>query len=510
MDLFHSISSMASRDDEPFYQITLEGPVWDTGNRNPQYFQEKIDILKTNFERMILRTTTLRDSGGDDSVAFRQNIMRHPGRTRSLGLQSHVKKDLWMADGLSYWMEFTENKLPHWCQFMNESLINLLFLGVKVFYDILNNGVWFGRGMTAGISTTPIDPQYTERLEAFLKHALDTFFKSHGTGQVNSDHLLGLQEFYRLNVNDVDGDPVTMSVPCHTYGVTFDSPAEFVDNWMRYTTEFWTQTILGDLGRADLPLISQTIRYQDGGEFQFLLGLSPLIKHSHQWGALGEMCFRNIVKLPHDIQAVNNAATNWCKMMSDELISQIYMTVSTILYVLNTFPPQNTQGRQFPTLETIRNHVLRTYNLFFRIDSRTPSNVREIMTATVAEQQLAKWSGHWGMSMLIHQNFRHITEDYYETLHDGDNPPELIGDEDPDGTESDSASIGSEGDSTYFPFNGPRMSQGEYMDRALAFASITSPKMRIDGSMSNVVNRLSSENIQQIMENVASSRRLNM
>lgn len=493
MNRFNGKSQMG----EPFYQITLDGPVWDESERNDTNYNAKLDTLKTDYLLMVLRDTVQRNT---DSHVFKKNVLRdviNPGEesvlVRNLGLCSHVKKDLWMPNGLALWMRFTDNKLLHWCQFMNESLINSLFLAVKVFYSCLNGQYYRKRTGLKNLDEA-IDVMDTDRLRGVLVHTLSTFFDNHNKGKVNCDHVFGLAAFYGLNVEHMAVPNVTMTVPHIDDGVDYDRPADFVENWMRYSNEVMDETIYENLhSMMDESFVHDHVGRKIGLDARWKAG-------ENGWGKQIEKCFRQIANLPH------TESTQWCKMMSDELVSQIYTTVSSVLHVLNTEQLNRGHSIDYIRLPMIRQSVQRTYFMFFLIDSRTPCTSDGMKRANEADKQIAQWSGNWGMSMFIQQNFKPITGEYYDTLY-GEEPPELTDDEDAWETQSDSQ--GSEGDGGAFPFSDPQMTQRDYRERALAFAPTNMPNMLRDRNTPAALeaSNLTPELLQMIMRQIATNRR---
>ena len=417
------------------YEITLTSHIW--RDLTHAGYIEKVNTLKTQCRNLLL---------ADVDTIFENEMIEESDAWECKGLKPSVKNTIWMPRTLPFWLEFTNGKIENWCRYMNEMMINALFLGIRVCF--LCHREYLPDGEIT-----------SDFMYMYLHFALDDFFESHNAlsdNAVNSRHILGLKQYYNLNVENESGDMkiVKVIVPCYNDGVRFSSPFDFKMKWnalLKAYDELLTRSYR-EL-REDNPHLTpifitskQIMYYADGHPFEYdKASLNTAIKDEKLWGAIGENLWREMSR--------ESSTKNWCRFMSDELISQIYLSINCIKFTHNFCFNQVLQPLEPRVIfETLMNSVPKICcRNFMLIDSaKTPTNVDE--------EDRIQWSGEWGMQMFFYENFKMIELGFYDYLYSIT--------VDPFETESDDENV--EG-YRFFPLPGPCMTQSDFIDRNLAF-----------------------------------------
>ena len=487
-------------------QITLTSHVWGRG-RDESYYIEKRDILKDKYTTLVINSTTRDNNIFEAHMIFNMSYdMRHGFR----GIKPTVKDTIWMDKGLELWLEFTGGHLLHWCEFMNESLINNLFLAAKVYLSTLREN--YGRGVIGGPGGR-YPGHLIQNVGTLLQATVDSFFENHDHNellpppipvrfpQINFKHVLGLSAFYRLNiakdyVNNNELESVTVRVPNYMDdGVEYKNPGEFVEKWARWSSSYWKNMIEPDIKKA----FQTRLHQYDIGRLEHLpffktiwlggvledVGMYPLIREKKPWDRRGQQMMRRIASLdPNTVFSKNTPATNWCKMMSDELIQQVYTTVNTVIYTYNIHVGQRRpeQDKTYLFEKMILPKIPQTCSLFFNILKESPRLL-------FVEDKGIDWSGHWGMAMFVKINFREIDEEYYDSLYPhaddvADYETEL------EDEEEEAARLQKNKLYNHYPYPGPVMPESEYLkSTALNLAFLSQRNMLGDGASSAFVGR---------------------
>ena len=404
---------------DPLDQITLTSHVWGT-DKDRAYYLRKIDTLQNGYTILAI------ESVARSIDAFMENMIDQSDEGY-VGLKPSVKQILW-TQGLDLWLEFSEGHLLHWCEFMNESLINILFLGVKVYFHSLNHHHYTVRGIK-GRTLAPSQIQ-VDRLGMLLRYTVSSFFENHDHDeyingvrypQINFNHVFGLPAFYRLNILknyalNPTQESVVVKVPDWKDGVEYKNTADFVQIWERWSESYWKHMVKPSLEEANergehqfaireprfmlMPLFRRT---DLGNGTVQNVGLNPFIKEMKRWSKRGYHMFRRMVTInAHSPHLKDTPVNNWCKMMNDELIHQVYVTANTVLFVTNFYLPTPEHITEEYIVEfMIYPQISQTCQMFFEINK----NSQQI---EAKEDRGIDWSGHWGMPMFSKKNFKRI------------------------------------------------------------------------------------------------------
>jgi hypothetical protein len=501
-------SSLPRTPDTPD-QITLTSHVWGR-DKNERYYIEKRDTLKDQYTALVNESITRNRATFEAHMIF---IMSRNKRHGFRGIKPEVKDEIWMSRGLALWLDFTDGHLQHWCEFMNESLINNLFLAAKVYLTTLSQH--YGRWVAGGPERNyPL--RLIRNMAALLEATVASFFENHNHNellpppnpvrfpQINYKHALGLPAFYRLNIekdyaSNPDVESVTVRVPNYLDdGVEYKNPSEFVEKWARWSSSYWKHMIKLDIKTA----FETRLHQYNVGQFEHLpffkstwLGgvledveMYPLIRDKKPWDRRGQQMIRRIAGVdPSTVFLKNTPAANWCKMMNDELIQQVYTTANTVIYLYNIHILERTpqQDKTYLFKQMILPQISHICNMFFNILKESP-RIQSI------EDMGIDWSGHWGMAMFVRLNFREIDEDYFKTLY-----PPRDGETSSVDYETELEDEEEEADrlqrnmlDKYHPFSGPVIPESQYLQSVgLNLAYLTHKNMLRGGASSALIGR---------------------
>jgi hypothetical protein len=365
-------------------QITLRSRVWGEGVFSHEFYIGRLNTLKTNYKHFLLTQI-------DD--IFQDHMIRRD--TDCLGLNPKLKS-VWTPVFLQYWLEFTDNNIVNWCQYMNESMINALYLGVKVCFSC-------HKAYFPSVPTTHIIRLLLESLE----FTMDDFFDSHDILQdksVNYNHAIGLVAFYKLNVQNIQDQVLSIRVPSLKDGVAFSSSQEFARKLNTLQNSYFRLIKDGiEQMCTDIEPLFTLYEKRIGVNVYFKATLNSALKDIIS--RKGEELWISMALTTAE------AHTHWCRLMNDELISQIYTACNCVKFC-NDKSKNQVEGK-------LGIHALfkqmfelcleRTCINFLLVDSvNTPTNVRE--------EDRIQWSGNWGMKMFCMENFYLVDDAYYNLL----------------------------------------------------------------------------------------------
>lgn len=367
--------------EESPYEITLHGHIWTDPDVNNAYYIRRLETLKTKLKDLVISNTCL------NKVVYNENIIW-------MGVSPFLKSSAskaWVAPSLSFWKEFTDDKLDNWCNFMSESLINTTVIAANIFISSKHEM----SGERHSIDDLHMRP--------FLKYSIDRFFDMHhhqiSDEKYNIIYSLGLKEFYRLNVLERDRRQVIkISVPCP---YNYDSTESF---------ETYISKSVGDycgLINDSLPnnmILPETV---NDGTMPVLSIKRDLIERGlNIWNYLAGPISRD--------EVLAGVKEPWCKLMNDELITQLCTTGNSVLYIRRLM--KNVRLFNVSEIEfvNILKYYLRgTCHNYFCIDCRDVVNLGGRRMVRSENQ----WSGHWGLKMFFRLNFRRIDPDFFYNLY---------------------------------------------------------------------------------------------
>jgi hypothetical protein len=304
--------------------------------------------------------------------------------------------------------------------------------------------------------------------------------------QINFNHVLGLPAFYRLNIlKDYVLNPtvesVVVKVPDWKDGVDYKNAGDFVQIWKRWSKSYWENMVKLSLDEA-----------HQNGTYQFAIrgarfmqmpffrrtdignaGLNPFIKEMKRWNKRGYQMIRRMVTMNAITSPMaDTPVNNWCKMMNDELIHQMYVAGNTALYVTNFYLPKPAHiDDDYIVQFMILPQISQTCQLFFEMSKDSHS-------IEAREDRGIDWSGHWGMPMFFKKNFKRIEPEVYHQNSGILPPPEEYSDEEDDEPDY------------YYPFPYPVMPLSEYMSKVgFNLACLTSRNMLRENASDAMVGR---------------------
>lgn len=310
-----------------------------------------------------------------------------------------------MDNGVLLWNEFADGKLKHWCRYMNESLINIIFLSSNVYIQSLYQK---GEGIIYGQQSLIV----CDRLREFLIFVVDTFFMCHDSERRNVSfmeqwHILGLAHFYKLNVTERGSDnSITMSVP---YPVDYTTPRQFSDLMNSLIISFIDMF----QNRFSHQFQHETVPYTQiqntyGGHIQWII---------KDYVSIEDFQFRGVILLSERLllSSFENLSTEqyvWCRGMIDELLGQLYAAFNALYYVhVICKPPGEDQNDRVAFIHMFTHPIQDVCTNFFQIDC--------VRVAPMIPNK-NQWSGEWGIKMFFESNFWRVNEELYEQIYPDD------------------------------------------------------------------------------------------
>jgi hypothetical protein len=373
-------------------------------------YPERLAILKEKIKDVILSTTV--HSAG----VFNANIEWRQAPEYKFTLTSRVKNQ-WMADGLYHWQifffgEFSEDKTNHWCQMMNEDLMNSLVIAFDLFSDAIKGYKYSTLG--DNFTANNVGERIRQDLRPFLIYMIDMFFSLSD----KNEKSFGLAKYFKVLQT---GNPDSIMVPT---GIQYESPAAFAKLIKTCRTEYFMLFVN--------TITSSNFMLSDGDEYipLFLanelgnLGiLNPRAKTSEDWVANGYDRWSEIILSYGGCSPSNH---KWCVMMNARLLDQVYFSVNALLFLFNK------HGKSYvPPVDPIAGELqvdAQTYLLTMIIPPVIVWVCCGFFDALdisanagrVEDRNIVVFSGTWGMPMLFHQHFVKASLEMYSEMYHSD------------------------------------------------------------------------------------------
>lgn len=412
------MSSHSDLDEEKAYEITLSGDAWRDEDVSEDFYFAKLEHLKRGYTELLLKNT----------VETLETYYRRVRRDNSIISFNTELYDILMAEGVLLWNEFAKNRLKHWCEYKNESLVNIIFLSSNLYFESLDE-------FEQGLKQAEISVQMQrDRLEKFLTFVLDTFFIDHEMEFQNMGrnecqrHILGLTDFY---VRNTDGEEESLSIqvpyPIHM----FKTPREFqdaMDNIIEGSVTMFKALFadevyrpisvaydgIKDISNPSIPI--QWFPKERNIDRHFRLQMNALT-------LLETLIFSETYSsmLSYQRLRINDDHVNWCILMVDELIVQVYAAVNAIMSVWCMYWSKKESAHDRDRARVMRNlpryldkKITEVCINFFKINCKTWHDSRVMRNKN-------QWSGKWGIKMYFEQNFRRVDEKLYIRQYPQDN-----------------------------------------------------------------------------------------
>ena len=405
---------------EKYFEVTLSGDAWsEYGDVNEEFYLRKVGELQARYTELLLRNTV-----GTLEAYYKAFIWEDAERCFKTQIY-----DILMEEGFLLWNEFANGKLEHWCRYMNESLINIIFLSSNVYFKTLKE---YNDSSSLEIRDNVfIREANAERnrewLSDFLTFVVFTFFGSHENERLRPNKtlmkVLGLARFYRM-IMLKSGSKATMKVPFPVY---FDCPGEFSMCMTKLTSSF-TDTLQRQFGSYYRPITIayDRVRNQTTGEsIQWITK-----ENDYQWildfEAKHADSMKNMVKIRGPDQPIDDCS-DWCRSMTSELIDQVYATLNAVNYV-HVMYKHILEEHEFNAGRAALRYLMPiedTCSNFFQIDCikglqlTRPGLVGDRYSGLRNKNQ---WSGRWGIKMFYEMNFFRADEELHNDLYTDDVP----------------------------------------------------------------------------------------
>ena len=454
----------AGNEDKP-YEITLSGAAWEDISATEDFYRNQVGLLKNRYIDLLLANTVQTEDTYFHLFIWNDAI-------HSLKPKLY---DILEVQGLSLWNDFARHRLPHWCQFMNESLMNTIFLSTNCYLHLMEIAP-----ISTGVFLHMATDQNRQRLEEVLKFVVDVFFLSHDYERTNAAyykrtenwHTLGLAHFFRLNVLE-NAPAIKVTVP---YPVHFETPKALEQLISRTIVEF--RNMFRNYFNADNDVRFPSLVYDRGNitnDFaerpRWAYKISKTSGY-YQPEARGMFLIHSLIPSQSDgLQLKNHMA--WCRLMTDELIRQIYAALNMAMYVHFKYRKHFYPIRQIAS----RNKPFDNYQLsqmigdicsnFFQVDcikwSQNTARLPQLVDDSINEHGMSlrnknQWSGKWGIRMFYHLNFVRVNREVNEFIYPQDHLH-----------------------TDYFAYSlPPSMTRQDQHTRSLAIAQMGSKEMRLN------------------------------
>ena len=405
--------------DKP-YEITLSGAAWEDISATEDFYMDQVGLLKDRYIDLLLANTVQTE----DTYfhLFNRNDIIHSLKPKLY--------DILEVQGLSLWNDFARHRLPHWCQFMNESLMNTIFLSTNCYFHLMEISPILGAVHRA-------TNQNHQRLEEVLKYVVDVFFLTHEYERTNAAyysqtenwHTLGLAHFFRLNVlENAPAIKVTVPFPVH-----FETPKELEQ--LMSGTIIGFRTMFRNYFNADYGGIFPSLVY-DRGNITNIFGESPQWPNKKStildyFRKKGMFLIDGLIPFSDKLELRNRMA--WCRLLTDELISQIYAALNMAMYVhfkyRDIFYPTRQialQNKPFDN-DPLGQLIGDICSDFFQVDCTkcSQNTTPHLVDDSSNEHGMSlgnknQWSGKWGIRMFFHLNFVRVNRKVNEFIYPQD------------------------------------------------------------------------------------------